>query len=193
MAVQLLITEENVKMLAVLDENIADNYLYPAIMEAQEVGLRAIIGSTLLEALKTMAAAGTLTGYYATLVNTYAVWYLAYQTKAELLPKLAYKAGNAGVTKYEKREDGVIAASGSEIEGEVARAQAKADFHAYRMQLWLKANAAELPELTERDCDRINACLRSAASCGIWLGGARGTMYGETPCECDADDRYVVF
>lgn len=188
--VQLLTTEENVKMLAVLDANIAPNYLYPAIMEAQEVGLRNIIGSNLLEALKTMASQGTLTGYYATLINEYAVYYLAYQTKAELLPKLAYKAGNAGVTKYEKREDGVVSASAAEIEAEIARAQAKADYHCYRMQLWLKDNASELPELTERDCNKINACLRSATSCGIWLGGARGTMYGEG-CD-DCEDRYSV-
>lgn len=178
MTINLLTTEDNVKMIAVLDDNIAGNYLRAAIMEAQEVWLRNIIGTTLLEALKARAAAGTLDGAYATLVNEYAVFYLAYQTKAELLPKVAYKVGNAGVVKGQT--EGYVAAGADEIEAEVARAQAKADYHAHRMQLWLRANASALPELTQRDCDRINACLTSMSNrCGIWLGGPRGNERGD--------------
>lgn len=178
--VQLLTTEENVKMLAVLDDNIAGKYLRAAMLEAQEVGLRGILGSALLGALKERASARTLTGAYAELVNSYAVFYLAYATKAQLVPKVAYKVGNAGVLKHTASdEDRMGAASAGEIEAEVSRAQAQADFHAYRMQGWLLEHASELPELTQRDSDRIRACLRSAASCGIWLGGARGDMYAE--------------
>ena len=129
--IQLLTTADNVKMIAVLDDNVADNYLRAAIMEAQEVGLRGVLGTPLLEALKDKASRGELTGAYAELVNSYAVYYLAYATKAELLHKLAYKASNAGVVKADA--EGYEAASATEIDTEVARAQAKADFHCYRM------------------------------------------------------------
>lgn len=188
MDIQLLTTEDNVKLIGGLDENIAGKYLRHAIMEAQEVGLRNIIGTNLLEALKTAAGASTLADEYKTLVDEYIVYYLAYAAKAELLPKVAYKVSNAGVVKG--AAEGYTAATPAEMESEIARAQAKADYHAYRMQLWLKANAAALPELTQRDCDRINACLRSSADCGIWLGGARGSDYRESACECDDESRW---
>ena len=54
--IRLLTTADNVKMIAVLDDNVADNYLRAAIMEAQEVGLRGVLGTPLLEALKDKAA-----------------------------------------------------------------------------------------------------------------------------------------
>lgn len=173
--VKLLTTEENVKMIAVLDENIAGNYLRAAIMEAQEVGLRGILGSNLLDALKAKAKDKTLAGAYAELTNAFAQFYLAYAAKAQLLPKVAYKVGNAGVIKT--RTEGIEPATAQEVATEVARAQAKADYYCYRMQQWLLAHAKELPELTASDCNRIRACLRSAASCGIWLGGPRGDEY----------------
>ena len=47
------------------------------------------------------------------------------------------------------------------------------------MQGWLYENRAQFPELAQVDADRIAATLRSAASCGIWLGGARGNWYSE--------------
>ena len=174
--IQLLTTTNNVRMIAVLDDNVADNYLRAAMFEAQESGLRGIIGSTLLDAIKAKLFNGDeLTSAEYTLVNTYAVFYLAYATKAELLPKLAYKASNAGVVKAQT--EGYVAATAAEIQAEVARAEAKRDYYAYQMQLWLRANADALPELTAHDCDRINACLRSANNqIGIWLGGARGNF-----------------
>ena len=173
--VKLLTTEENVKMIGVLDENLAGNYLRAAIMEAQEVGLRRILGSALLDALKAEAEAASLAGAHADLVNNFVQFYLAYAAKAELLPKVAYKTGNAGVIKT--RTDGIEPANAQEIATEVARAQAKADYYCYRMQGYLLEHLAEFPELTAGDCNAIRACLYSAASCGIWLGGPRGDYY----------------
>lgn len=182
--INLLTTEENVKMLAVLDENIAGNYLRAAIMEAQEVGLRGILGSNLLDALKSKAVEHTLDGAYADLVNKFVQFYLAYAAKAELLPKVAVKVGNAGVIRT--RTEGIEPASSQDVATEIARAQAKADFYCYRMQQYLLENRAAFPELCEGDCNRIRACLRSAASCGLWLGGPRGNYP-------DADGHYCDF
>ena len=42
------------------------------------------------------------------------------------------------------------------------------------LQRWLLDNRAAFPELRGCDCDAIQANLRSAASCGLWLGGVRG-------------------
>lgn len=170
--IQLLTTEESVKMLAVLDDNIAANYLRAAILEAQEVGLRDIIGGALLDALKERTATNTLTGAYLTLVEDYAQFYLAYKCRAELLGKVAYKVGNAGVVKTS--DEHLTPATAGEIEAVQAEAQAKADYYAYRLQRWVCDNAAALPELCESDAAQIRANLRSAATCNLWLGGPGG-------------------
>lgn len=171
-AIQLLTTEANVKLLATLDDNLAANYLRGAIMEAQEVGLRSILGTNLLEALKAKSAAGTLADQYAELVNGYVQFYLAYKSRAELLPKIAHKAGNLGVVKTD--DEHCTSVSANELAGDVAEAQAKADYHCYRMQQYLLDNYNLFPELRACDCRRIKANLYSAASCGIWLGGPGG-------------------
>ena len=98
--------------------------------------------------------------------------------------ELAKNSKNAApvqlATKVVKADaEGYKAESATEIDTEVARAQAKADYHCFRMQGWLYENRAQFPELAQVDADRIAATLRSAASCGIWLGGARGNWYSE--------------
>lgn len=170
--IQLLTTEESVKMLAVLDDNLAPNYLRAAILEAQEVGLRDILGGALLDTLKERTEAGTLDGYYRTLVEDFAQFYLAYKCRAELLGKVAYKVGNAGVIKT--TDENITPATASELESVQAEAQAKADYYAYRMQRWLCENFAQFPELCEITRSQIRANLYSAATCGLWLGGPGG-------------------
>lgn len=171
-AIRLLTTEANVKLLATLDDNLASNYLRGAIMEAQEVYLRSILGSNLLDALKAKDAAGTLEDQYAELVNGYVQFYLAYQARVELLPKIAHKAGNLGVVKTD--DEHCTPVSANELAADVAEAQAKADYHCYRMQRYLLENYNLFPELRACDCRRIKANLYSAATCGIWLGGPGG-------------------
>ena len=171
-AITLLTTEANVKLLATLDDNLAGHYLRGAIMEAQEVGLRSIIGSNLLDELKRRSAAGTLADQYADLVNGYVQFYLAYQARVELLPKIAHKAGNLGVVKTD--DEHCTPVTRDELAADIAEAQAKADFHCYRLQNYLLDNYALFPELRSCDCRRIQANLYSAATCGLWLGGPGG-------------------
>lgn len=171
-AITLLATEANVKLLGNLDENIAGNYLRGAIFTAQETRLRSILGDSLLGALKAKAKAGTLADQYADLVNNYIQFYLAFQTKAQLVPGVAYKIGNMGVIKTD--DEHCTPATQNEIIGVQAEAQAEADYHCHRMQLWLLNNRAAFPELRECDCRRIKANLYSAATCGINLGGPFG-------------------
>ena len=54
--------------------------------------------------------------------------------------------------------------------------QGKADACCVTLQQWLLDNRDAFPELDDCSCRAIRANLRSAASCGIWLGGVRGRM-----------------
>ena len=58
--------------------------------------------------------------------------------------------------------------------------QAKADAAIIDLQNYLLNNWKDYPELTEGDYNRIHSNLYSAASCGVFLGGARGKRLRST-------------
>ena len=167
----LLTSEQFVKSTTSISDNVAGKFLLPSIREAQEVGLRRIIGDGLLAELKARMDAGLLDGLYLEAVER-SQYYLAYQSVVELLGKVNYKICNFGVAKS---NDENLQAVGPEELGQTSYYwQSKADSAALDLQNWLLDNRAGLPELSDCDCHRIHACLYSAASCGIFLGGAHG-------------------
>lgn len=175
MAEILLSSENFIKGATSISDNLAGKYLRPSLREAQEVGLRGIIGDCLLETVKGMVGDGsivyTANAAYKELVDR-AQWYLAYRTVYEVLLKTSYKVTNFGVAK--SADQNLQVATQDEIAKMMYYYQAKADSACYDLQTWLLENRAALPELGECTCRRISANLRSAASCGIFLGGARG-------------------
>lgn len=171
MEVYLLTNEEFVKGVTGISDNISGKVLGVSMMEAQEVGLKGILGSNLLEKLKTDAAAHNLTGLYAE-CRAKAEFYLAYKAASELLPKVTYKVTNAGVVK--NTDEHLQAVTEGEMNSRIEFFQAKADYYAYELQKWLLENATGIKELTNCEIGKIRSNLYSAASCGIWLGGERG-------------------
>lgn len=183
MAAEILLSSEQfVKSVTSISDNVAGKYLLPSLREAQEVGLRGIVGDILLAKLKAEAAAGTLSGIYKDAVDR-AQYYLAYTTIVELTSKVTYKINNFGVSKSNDEKLDVVGVE--ELGLAQAYWQSKADSACLDYQHWLLQNRAQLPELTASACDRIGANLRSAATCGIFLGGARGKIirnYGKKGC-----------
>lgn len=171
MAEILLSSETFVKSVMSISDNVAGKYILPSLREAQEIGLRGIIGDTLLETLKSKQAAGTLTDAYKALVDK-AQYYLAYKTVVEVTTKVSYKVGNFGVAK--SSDDNLQLASQDEVAKLQYYYQAKADFYCAMLQKWVLDNRASFPELDDCTCRKIRSNLYSAASCGIWLGGPRG-------------------
>ena len=167
----LLTSEKFMKSVLPISDNIAGKYIQSSIREAQEIGLKGIVGTALLTAVKNMIAANTLEGVYKEFVDN-AQYYLAYQAAVELQDKVSYKIANMGVVKTS--DENLSPASADEIEKVKADYQNKADHMCYELQGWLLENAARMPELDECACHKIHANLKSAATCGLWLGGARG-------------------
>lgn len=161
------------KSVTSISDNVAGKYLLPSLREAQEVGLRGIVGDVLLEKLKALAAAGTLSGIYKDTVDR-AQYYLAYTTIVELTSKVTYKINNFGVSK--SRDENLDIVGAEELGHAQFYWQSKADSACLDFQHWLLQNHSQLPELTKCACDRIASNLRSAATCGIFLGGARGKV-----------------
>lgn len=177
MAEILLSSEAFVKSVTSASDNLSGKYILPSLREAQEIGLRGILGDDLLAKLKDLIKNGTLEtesdGVYKTLVD-HCQYYLAYMTIVEVTNKVSYKIGNFGVTKTS--DENLQVASQDEIAKMQYYYQSKADACCLDLQNFLLEHRKDYPELTENSCYKIESNLHSAASCGIFLGGARGRI-----------------
>ena len=177
MAEILLSSEAFVKSVTSASDNLSGKYILPSLREAQEIGLRGILGDDLLAKLKDLIKNGTLEtelgGVYKTLVD-HCQYYLAYMTIVEVTNKVSYKIGNFGVTKTS--DENLQVASQDEIAKMQYYYQSKADACCLDLQNFLLEHRKDYPELTENSCHKIESNLHSAASCGIFLGGARGRI-----------------
>lgn len=185
----LLVSADFVRQLLTVSDNLAGKYLRPAIMEAQEIGLRTVLGDLLLDKLKSLVGSGSFNMdfsddfqvdgegaplYFRILKEGGAQYYLAYLACVEVVRKVSFKIANAGVVR--NSDEKLIVPTVDEVNALADYYQGKADFYCYRLQQWLIRHISDYPELTRADFLRIRACLYSAASCGVFLGGARGNM-----------------
>lgn len=171
----LLTSEVFIKSVTSISDNVAGKYLRPSMLEAQEQGLRGIIGDSLMGKLKFLVSDGGIedesNSMYKELLDR-AQYYLAYLAVTECAMKVSYKVGNFGVAK--SSDENLQLATQDEIAKLRYYYQSKADGCCLQLQQWLLDNRAAFPELDECQCGRMEANLYSAATCGIWLGGARG-------------------
>jgi hypothetical protein len=181
MADVLLCSETFVKQVSSISDNVAGKYLRPSILEAQEVGLKSIIGSCLLDHLKNLYAEGQLASQYKELVDR-AQYFITYTAIVEITMKVSYKVGNFGVTK--SNDENLNVATFDEIGKLQYYYQTKADYCKLELQQWLLDNSGLFPELKACDCERMKSNLYSAATCGLWLGGPRSKGLPGGKCKC---------
>ena len=171
----LFTSERFVKSVTNISDNLAGKYLLPSIREAQDQGLRGIYGDCLFSFVKRLLKEEMIdnTQYesYKELVDR-SQYYLAYAAIVEVTNKVSYKIANFGVAK--STDENLQVATYDEIVKMQYYYQSKADAYCLELQKWILENKARFPELTECQCSKLRANLHSAASCGIWLGGARG-------------------
>ena len=171
MAEILLTSETFVKSVTNVSDNLAGKYILPSIREAQEQGLKSILGNCLLSKVKHLFNTDSLEGIYKELVD-HCQYYLAYAAIVEVTNKVSFKIGNFGVAK--STDENLQVASYDEIVKMQYYYQTKVDAYCLELQQWLLQNKESIPELTESQCRKLSSNLHSAASCGIFLGGARG-------------------
>lgn len=167
----LLTSERFVKSVTNISDNLAGKYLLPSIREAQDQGLRGILGDCLFAKVKELNKNDQLSGAYKDLVD-HSQYFLAYAAIVEVTNKISYKISNFGVAK--SNDENLQVASYEEIVKMQYYYQSKADAYCLDLQNWILENKGSFPELTECQCKKIHSNLHSAASCGIFLGGARG-------------------
>lgn len=175
-ATEIFLTSETfIKSVLAISDNTAGKYMRAAMREAQEIALKAVIGPALLNKIKTLIAAGTISASdnaaYKALVDE-AQYFLSYQTGVELIPKVSMKIANIGLNRTS--DDNIQSATADDMEKTQYYYETKAEWYRIELQQYVIDNKASLPELTEDMCDRIHANLHSAAAGGLWLGGPRG-------------------
>ncbi len=188
--VEILLTSEKfVKSVTSISDNLAGKYLLPAIREAQDMQLRNVLGDALLARLKTLVRADFNGDFNDDFLAAYdgsepdyrdllrrCQYFLAYTSVVEVLWKVSFKVANFGVVR--DTDDNHQGASVEELSRTQAYWQAKADGCCLDLQNWLLERREKFPELSGAQCARIGSNLRSAATCGVWLGGPRGKRRG---------------
>lgn len=181
----LLSSENYIKSISPLSDNLAGKYLLPTIKLVQDIELRGTIGSCLLNALLQMVAEDTISDTsneaYKELLDNYIRPFMTYQVLSEATDIVANKVVNAGVMQMsDEHQDNSYRADKNDLKLYFLR---KADSYKRILQEFLLAHLDAYPELTECDCNRIRENLHSAYSGGIWLGWSRGKM-GNRGCSC---------
>ena len=174
MAEILLTSEAFVKSVTNVSDNLAGKYILPSIREAQEMKLKGILGDPLLSKLKYLIEHYQIDSVqnlaYKDLLN-HCQYFLAYSVIVEVTNKVSFKIGNFGVAK--SNDENLQVGSYDEIVQMQYYYQSKADAYCLDLQNWILENKESFPELTSSQCHKISSNLYSAASCGIFLGGAR--------------------
>ena len=176
MAEVLLTSEKYIKENCEISNNVSGKFLESAIKEAQDLKLTPILGDALVAKLKDLVGNHTINNQenaaYKLLLDKYVQRFLMWTVKVDIAHTTSYKLSNFGVTKTS--DENLQVASQEEIIADQDYSQAKADAYCNRMQDYLLDNRAQYPELTENRLHQMRSNLYSAASCGVFLGGARG-------------------
>ena len=187
MDIILLTSETRLRELTGVSDNVASKYITAAIREAQDIRLQSVLGTRLLERLQELIRTNeintdTTLAHYRLLADK-CQYFLVYAACTELVRQVSYKVTNAGVVKTS--DERVENATYSEVCAQAEYYDAKADFYCMELQRWLCHNAARFPELTCGCIAAIRSNLRSAASSGLWLGGARSRYPERRRCDDD--------
>lgn len=181
---KILLTSANfIKNISNISDNISGKLIEPAIWEAQNEGLRGILGDNLVDMLIGLVDSGDIEreGFenYKTLLNK-CQYFLAYTAIANICMLTAVKIDNAGLQQVsDEKMEPLDMDDSFRLQSFY---QKKADYLCYQIQNFVLDNREDYPELKDCDCFRIKANLFSAATTGLWLGGIRGKGYGDTRC-----------
>lgn len=180
----LLTSEEFVKSYSNISNNINGKLMGTAIREAQEIDLRGIIGSCLLEKLKYLVFYDEVclegNEIYREIIDQ-CQYFLTYTAIRNLCLITSFKIDNIGVSQtYDENISSMSMTDTYNIMEQYAR---KADYFCGLLQEYLLENKKFIPELSEGQCSCIQSNLYSAHTSGLWLGGRRG-KFGGLKCGC---------
>ena len=178
----LLISEDALKTYSNLNKNTFGDWILPAILEAQEMGLMPIIGECLYNKICELVADGSINDVlftaYKDLLDDKIQPYLIYKTLSNIIPIINAKMANLGAVVT--NDEHVVNLTQSESDLLKSYYSERCDFYTKRLQDFIKSNQSAFPEIS-CGCGKMQPNLESSEnSIGIWLGGSRGKKIGNT-------------
>lgn len=170
----LLCSEDLVKSVSNISDNVQGKYVGPALRETQEVDLTELMGEAMVDKLTSLVGDETIgeaenAAYKALLDN--AQYFMAYTVVARLIPIVSFKIDNMGANQTS--DDKISPLSMDDVFRLERLYQDKADWYKMRLQKYILKHRSDLPEINENQCLDIESNLYSAASTGMFLGGPR--------------------
>lgn len=162
------ITIEELKQ-TTFNANLDNEYIAPALEEAQSIYLREIIGDLLYNSITNKIDDETLSGKYLTLVNQYIKPYLTYKVQSVIVIPLNNKTRNAGVIN--QYDQGFNTSTMKDTAYLADYYNSRAEFYANRLTTYLQKNSTDFPEYGYSD-DNITQPTESQNVTTIYLGGS---------------------
>ncbi len=144
MATALFISRTDLVKNTILDGNVDTDKFIQFIKIAQEIHIKNYLGSRLYDKIGADIIAGTLTGAYLTLVNTYVQPMLIHFAMVDYLPFAAYQIKNGGVFKH--ISENAESVSKNEVDYLVNKEREFAEYYTRRMIDYVTYNISDYPE-----------------------------------------------
>ena len=144
MAEALLISKNDLAAYTSLNANVDADKVVQFVKIAQDIWIQQYTGSKLLNKIKADIVAGTLSGNYLTLVNSYLKPMLIHFTMVEFLPFHAYTIANKGIYKHNSENAETI--QKSEVDFLIEKERNIAINYALRFQDYMLVNQSNFPE-----------------------------------------------
>jgi len=157
MAIQhtLYISSTRLKKDSALGGSVSDDLIMPYILLAQDMHILPILGTDLDTKLKALIQAGTLTGDYKILVETYLQPALVQYSFTQLLPYLRLRFVNSAVVVM-GATDQSSSATYEDLEPVMHTATDAAEFYRQRMIDYLRNNSSLFPEYSSNTGADLN-------------------------------------
>ena len=154
MATALFIKRQDLVRNSILDGNVDTDKFIQYIKIAQEIHIRNYLGTDLYNKISADIIAGTLSGDYLDLVNTYIQPMLIHYAMVDYLPFAAYQIKNGGVFKH--RSENGESATKEEVDFLVNKERDIAEYYTRRFIDYMSFNQESFPEYYTNSNDDIH-------------------------------------
>lgn len=153
MAEALLIKPIDLKRFTFVDGNLDSDKLLQFVKIAQDIHIQSYLGTDLLEKIKNDIVAGTLTGAYLTLLETYIKPMLIHWAMVEYLPFAAYNVTNKGM--YKSTSENAETVDKNEVDFLIQKSRSLAENYSQRFVDYMVYNQSNFPEYTSNSNNDI--------------------------------------
>lgn len=154
-----------------LNGSVEDVFIYPSVIIAQEKHAQTYLGSNLYDKIIAEVTAGTLTGDYQTLVDSYLRRSVMWWAMLELIPDMYVKVDNGGLMI--RVSDDTTTISQRDFVRELDNARQNAHYYTDKMIRYLCANSELFPEYLTCDNGGIPAQRSVYSVAGLEISSKR--------------------